>query len=155
MDFPTAVSNTFTVLIVYPVYYVAFAAYFVLGLAASPFIYLGFLGLWLILLPLRFLISLKALLIYLGVASLAGAIIALFVYSMTTATIEVLSDYFSITPTATRLDPRLRSHVIKDAEDLSLSDWTNWSWGPDVGPLKKKEPVSETIMEEESQGSEL
>lgn len=61
MGLLSIVTVPFFVFLVYPVYYVAFSAYFLLSLLASPFIYLGFAILWLVLLPIKILISLKVL----------------------------------------------------------------------------------------------
>ncbi|KAL4926453.1 uncharacterized protein BDV17DRAFT_269256 [Aspergillus undulatus] len=59
MGLLSVLSAPFFILIVYPVYYVAFSAYFILSLVASPFIYLGSWVIWFALLPVRLIISLK------------------------------------------------------------------------------------------------
>ncbi|KAL4750217.1 hypothetical protein BDW72DRAFT_176284 [Aspergillus terricola var. indicus] len=165
MGLLSIVTVPFSILLVYPVYYVAFSAYFLLSLLASPFIYLGLAILWLILLPIKILISLKALLIYLGVASLAGAGAALALYFITTLAIDSLLNLFSNIKTPARLKPKLERRAIErakytlpeDSSDSGTSNdlWTSWSWGLGSGDLKKRGLVSETILEEESQDSEL
>ncbi|KAL4738669.1 hypothetical protein BDV11DRAFT_189082 [Aspergillus similis] len=165
MGLLSIVTVPFSVLFVYPVYYVAFSAYFLLSLLASPFIYLGFAILWLILLPIKILIGLKALLIYLGVASLAGAGVALALYFITTLAINSLLILFSKLSTSVRPRPKLERRAMipakytlpEDSSDSGTSNdlWTSWSWGLDSGHLKKRGLVSETILEEESQDSEL
>ncbi|BCS17885.1 uncharacterized protein APUU_10713A [Aspergillus puulaauensis] len=162
MGFLSALSTFVSIILVYPVYYVAFCAYFLLSLVASPFIYLGSLCLWLVLLPVKIVLSLKALLIYLGVASLAGAGAALLLYSITTLAIDALLGRVSSSTTVARLKPRPGHHAIEDVksepsngpgESNALLD--NWGWGVDANPLKKSGLVSETILEEESQNSEI
>jgi uncharacterized membrane protein YciS (DUF1049 family) len=61
MGLLSVVTVPFSVFLVYPAYYVAFSAYYLLSLLASPFIYVGFAILWLVLLPIKILISLKVL----------------------------------------------------------------------------------------------
>ncbi|KAL4899671.1 hypothetical protein BDW74DRAFT_163102 [Aspergillus multicolor] len=155
----------FFLFIVYPVYYVAFSAYFILSLLAAPFIYLGLAVLWLIFLPIRILLSLKALIIYLGVASLAGAGAALLLYFITTLAIDVLLNCFSNFSTSVGPKPKQQRRAIdegqyalpEDSSDSGISNdlWTGWSLGLDSGHMKKRGLVSETILEEESQDSEL
>ncbi|KAL4759945.1 uncharacterized protein BDW70DRAFT_74903 [Aspergillus foveolatus] len=165
MGLLSIVTVPFSVFLVYPVYYVAFSAYFLLSLLASPFIYLGFAILWLVLFPIKILISLKALLIYLGVASLAGAGVALALYFITTLAIDSLLNLFSNLSTPVRLRPKLEGRAIErakytlpeDSSDSGTSNdlWTSSSWGLGSGHPKKRGLVSETILEEESQDSEL
>ncbi|KAL4967319.1 uncharacterized protein BDV14DRAFT_169814 [Aspergillus stella-maris] len=161
MGLLSALSAPLYVLVVYPVYYVAFCAYFILSLVASPFIYTGSWVLWLVLLPVRIVIGLKALLIYLGVASFAGAGIALLLYFITTLAIDLVLGRFSRSPSVARLKPRPRRRAIEapkqprlDLVDPGDGPWTNWAWGGDAAPLKKRGLASETILEEESQDSE-
>ncbi|KAL4999065.1 hypothetical protein BDV10DRAFT_61260 [Aspergillus recurvatus] len=165
MGLLSIVTVPFSILIVYPVYYVAFSAYFLLSLLASPFIRLAFAVLWLIFLPIRILLSLKALLVYLGVASLAGAGMALLLYLITNLAIDSLLNFFSNFSASFRLRPKPERRAIKgtkytlgeDSSDSGTSNdfWTSWSWGLDSSHLKKSGLVSETILEEESQDSEL
>ncbi|KAL4976115.1 hypothetical protein BDW66DRAFT_135645 [Aspergillus desertorum] len=165
MGLLSIITVPFFVFIVYPIYYVAFSAYFVLSLLASPFIYLTFAVLWLILLPIRILISLKALLVYLGVASLAGAGVALLLYLIMNLAINLLWDFFSNLSAPARLRPKPERRAIEgtkytlpeDSSDFGTSNdlWTSWSWAIDSGHLKKSGLASETILEEESQESEL
>ncbi|KAL4780558.1 hypothetical protein BJX76DRAFT_337684 [Aspergillus varians] len=160
MGFLSALSTPFSIIIVYPVYYVAFCAYFLLNLLASPFLYLGSLGLWLVLLPLRVLISLKALLIYLGVASLAGASAALILYSITTLAIDLLLNCFPSPSTTVRLKPRperaMKGAKYPYSDDSGVNNdlWASWGWELNARPLRKGGLMSETILEEESQGSD-
>ncbi|KAL4793482.1 hypothetical protein BDV19DRAFT_366517 [Aspergillus venezuelensis] len=161
MGLLSALSAPFYILVVYPVYYVAFGAYFILSLVASPFIHIGSWALWLTLLPVRIVIGLKALLIYLGVASFSGAGIALLLYFITTLVIDLVLSRFSRSPTVARLKPRPRRRAIEapkqprlDQIDSGDDPWTDWAWGVDAAPLKKRGLASETILEEESQDSE-
>ncbi|KAL4941441.1 hypothetical protein BDV06DRAFT_194505 [Aspergillus oleicola] len=155
----STLSAPFSILIVYPVYYVAFCAYFILSLVASPFIYIGSWALWLALLPVRILIGLKALFIYLGVASLAGAGIASLSFLITTLLIDLLLSHFSRSSTLVRLKPRPKRRAIEETKHPRLVGseddlWINWGWRVDAAPLKKGGIVSETILEEDSQDSE-
>ncbi|KAL4818255.1 hypothetical protein BDW67DRAFT_157606 [Aspergillus spinulosporus] len=165
MGLLSIVAVLFSVFLVYPVYYVAFSAYFLLSLLASPFIYLGFAILWLVLLPIKILISLKALVIYLGVASLTGAGVALALYFITTLVIDSLLNLFTSFSTPVRLRPKPEHRAVErakyklpaDSSDSGTNNdlWTSWSWTLNSGHLKKRGLVSETILEEESQDSEL
>ncbi|KAL4872038.1 hypothetical protein BDV12DRAFT_5565 [Aspergillus spectabilis] len=162
MGFFSILSIPFSVIIIYPVYYVAFCAYFLLALLASPFVYLGTLGLWLTLLPLKILISLQPLLIYLAVASLLGAGLGSVLYYMTTLTIDVVLRQLPNPLTSARLKPRREHRAIEGASYTPSRDsivrndsWNSWSWGLDTIPLKKSGLASETILEEDSQESEL
>ncbi|KAL6231559.1 hypothetical protein BDW75DRAFT_219869 [Aspergillus navahoensis] len=165
MGLLSKVTVPFSILIVYPVYYVAFSAYFLLSLLASPFIYLAFAVLWLILLPIRILIILKALLVYLGVASLAGAGVALLLYFITNLAVDTLLDFSSNFSASVHLRPKPERRAIEgtkynlpeDSSDSGTSNdlWASWSWGLDSGHLKRSGLMSETILEEESQDSEL
>ncbi|KAL4988981.1 hypothetical protein BDW68DRAFT_81130 [Aspergillus falconensis] len=165
MGLLSIVTVPFSILIVYPVCYVAFSAYFLLSLLASPFIYLAFAVLWLILLPIRILTSLKALVVYLGVASLAGAGVALILYFIMNLAIDLLLNFFSDFAASVHLRPKPERRAIEgtkytlpeDSSDSGTSNdlWTSWSWGLDSGHLKKSGLISETILEEESQDSEL
>ncbi|KAL4877715.1 hypothetical protein BJY04DRAFT_197772 [Aspergillus karnatakaensis] len=157
MGFLSALSFPFYVFIIYPIYYVAFCAYFLLGLLASPFIYLGSLGLWLALLPLRILISLQPLLIYLSVASLVGVCLGSILYYTTRVGIEFVLQNAPGLSITTRLKSRREHRAIERRGYMSSRDpivrkdmWINWKWGTEKSGL-----VSETILEEESQESEF
>ncbi|KAL4950043.1 hypothetical protein BDW69DRAFT_63323 [Aspergillus filifer] len=161
MGLLSALSAPFYILVVYPVSYVAFCAYFIISLVASPFIYIGSWALWLTLLPVRVVIGLKALLIYLGIASFSGAGIALLLYFITTQAIDLVLSRFPRSSTVARLKPRPKRRAIEapkqprlDLVDSGDDPWPNWSWGVDAAPLKRRGLASETILEEESQDSE-
>ncbi|KAL4801362.1 hypothetical protein BDV18DRAFT_149451 [Aspergillus unguis] len=162
MGLLSALLALFYILLVNPVYYVAFCAYFLLSLLASPFIYLGSLGFWIALLPFRALYSIKELLIYLGVASLAGAGAGLLLYFITTLTIDGLLAWVSSLSATAEIKPKRKKRAIEEAKYTPPSDSgvntelsTNWGWGLDDDQLRKVGVASQTILEEESQSSEL
>ncbi|KAJ0413869.1 hypothetical protein BJY00DRAFT_296113 [Aspergillus carlsbadensis] len=145
------------------VYYTLYCAYFLLGLLASPFINLGRLVLWFVLLPLRVLVNSGALFIYLGVASLMGAGIGAVLYFMVTFAIDWANENCPWRPHAS---PRLtfRTEHREEAKytpslssdsDSNSETWNDWGWGLDSGGLRKRGVLAETIIEEESQESEF
>ncbi|KAL5334798.1 hypothetical protein BJX70DRAFT_347712 [Aspergillus crustosus] len=160
MGFFSVLSIPFSIVIVYPVYYVAFCAYFLLSLLASPFVYLGSWVLWLTLLPLRILISLQPLLIYLTVASLIGAGLGFTLYYSTTLMIDVVLRHLPSRSITARLRSRrehraIEASYIPSGESTVRNDlWASWSWGQEISPAKKSGLASETILEEDSQESE-
>jgi hypothetical protein len=96
------------------------------------------------------------------VASLAGAGAALLLYSITTLAIDALLSRVSSPPTVARLNPRPAHRAIEGikrepSNGFAESDdlLANWGWSIGANPLKKSGLVSETILEEESQGSEI
>ncbi|KAL2828249.1 hypothetical protein BDW59DRAFT_143423 [Aspergillus cavernicola] len=151
-----------SLILTYPIYYAAFCAYFLLNLLLSPFVYLGLWVFWLVSLPFRILISFKALVIYLGVASLTGAGLGLLLYFLTTSTLDLLLNRFTRFSAAPRRKTWSEHRAIEGAKytppsdsDLSNNIWADWGWGLDASPLMKRGLLSETILEEESQESEF
>ncbi|KAL2855465.1 hypothetical protein BJY01DRAFT_204187 [Aspergillus pseudoustus] len=143
------------------VYYAVYCAYFLLGLVASPFINIGRLVLWLVLLPLGILVNLSALVIYLGVALLIGAGIGAFLYFMVIFAIDWFVAHQSWRP---QVPPRLTfrpEHLEKakytpsssSGSDSNSETRNDWGLGIDPGGLSKGGLLSETIIEEESQES--
>ncbi len=95
-------------------------------------------------------------------ASLAGAGAALVLYSITTLAIDALLSRVSSSTTVARLKPRPGHRAIEDVKSdpsngsgESSDSLANWGWGRDADSLKKGGLVSETILEEESQDSEI
>ncbi|KAL3480678.1 hypothetical protein BJX99DRAFT_6323 [Aspergillus californicus] len=159
----SALSVCGSITLKYPVYYVAYCLYLLLALLSSPFIYLGAWVLWIISLPINVLISLRALIIYLGVASVIGAVLGLLLYIITASTIDLLLNRFQRVRTAARVKSRPGHRDIEGVKytppsesDLSSGLWPSWGWGLEANPssLKKGGLFSETILEEESQESE-
>ncbi|KAL3457801.1 hypothetical protein BJX64DRAFT_268027 [Aspergillus heterothallicus] len=167
----SAIPNAVFRVVVYPiylalyyvVYYTAYCAYFSMGLLAAPFISLGRLVLWFVFLPLRILINLEALLIYLGAASLIGAGIGAILYFMVTFAIDWTIAQQSWRPqVAPRLTfrPEHREKAkytpsLSSGSDSNSESWNDWGWGVDAVGMSKRGILSETIIEEESQESDL
>ncbi|KAI9369479.1 hypothetical protein BJX61DRAFT_146672 [Aspergillus egyptiacus] len=158
----SVIPTLFSFILISPIYYVTKCAYFFLALLLSPFIYLGSWVLWVLLLPVRVLIQLKALLIYLGVASLTGASLGLLLYFITTYVLDHIWDSFWKLSSNTRLRSRPEEGAIEgpkstsaNGSDVNNGLWADWGLGLDGGPSKKSGLLSETILEEDSQESEL
>ncbi|KAL2815938.1 hypothetical protein BJX63DRAFT_153310 [Aspergillus granulosus] len=171
LEILSAISSVVFRYAVYPIYfalyyivhYVVYGAYFLLGWLAYPFISLGRLVLWFVLLPLRILINLGALVIYLSVAALIGAGIGAFLYFMVTFAIDWAIAHQSWRPqVAPRLtfrpEPREKAKYtpsLLSGSDSNSEAWTDWGWELDSGGLSKRGLLPETIIEEESQESEV
>ncbi|PYH48225.1 uncharacterized protein BP01DRAFT_178340 [Aspergillus saccharolyticus JOP 1030-1] len=148
----------FNALIYLTVYLVSWA-YGLLRILTSPFVALGYLVLHIALFPVKFLIKLEALFVFLATAILAGICLGLILFGTTTLTVETANRLVNlILSTAAQKfygndDDLLDStgKTTPSPSDLSTEDdyFTAWHGRQASRDLKKAALLADIIVEEE------